>query len=124
MAFLKSEPVNFKLTRQVVRANIPALVDELGRRKAILAEAKAAVDVLTDALKEISPSAETLRAEERNVSYEGELFEAVVYAQAKSTTDWEAVCRAAKVPARIIKKFTTLGEPTLACRVQARKMPA
>jgi len=56
------------------------------------------------------------------VTYAGGLFEAVVYAQNKPTTDWEAVCKAAKVKERIIQKYTTSNK-VLACRVQARKMP-
>jgi hypothetical protein len=111
-----------KLSKKQVLANIPALVDLLGQRKAILAQAKAEVDEVVDILKAMSPTAEVLIEEERHVPYIGDLFEALIYAQEKTSTDWAKVCEKAKVPTRIVKRYTTK-TPTLCCRVAARKMP-
>lgn len=102
--------------------SVRALVDELGARKAVLADAKADVDAIANELKAKCASAKIMLARKVSESFEGRLFEVVVYAQNKVAVDWQAVCADAKVPARIVEKHTTR-TPTHAYKVQARVMP-
>lgn len=110
-------------TSKWVRLRTETLVDVLGTKKAVLAEAKTEVDDILTALKDRVPSAAVLIKKKKSVTFAGELFEAVLYGQMKVSTDWAALCEEAKISPLLIKKYTT-STPSLGCRVQARKLPS
>lgn len=84
-------------------------VDRLGALKAQIAELKMEHDKIVDLLKEAGTDV-----------YDGNLFEANVFPQTKSLTDWEDVARALKAKPALIRKHTRLVE-TLVCKVTSRK---
>lgn len=85
------------------------LVDELGRVKADLADLGAREKEIVDQLKARGTD-----------TYKGELFEANVFSQSRSTTAWAEVVKEAKVPQIVINKHTKSSD-ILVCKVTARK---
>ncbi len=89
--------------------DIQELVDSLGRVKAEKAEIAAREDQLVEQLKKLGVN-----------EYHGQLFDAVVFEQNRSTTDWDALLTRYKIPPKVVARYTTV-KPSLTCKVTARK---
>jgi hypothetical protein len=89
-------------------AIVAATVDELGRVKAVIADAEKREKELVALLKK--------KGEGR---YEGDLFEANVFVQNREVVDWKAVAEFVGYSAQLKAAHTTKGE-VLVAKVQAR----
>lgn len=84
------------------------IVDQLGKLKAQIALLK---EIESDLVQQLKDKGEGVKP--------GRLYDANIFWSSHTSTDWEAVVKAAKIPKRIITKYRST-KTFLVCTVTAR----
>lgn len=95
----------------MARIPLKKMIDDLGRLRAEIAALEVTEKTLVEKIK-------TLGAGRRS----GKLFEANAYWQTRFNIDWPAIMEEAKVPRKLIKKYTDENH-VLCLTLTARKAP-